>query len=177
MSYKSDKRSAEITQQLHKDFKDISLDIGYFDGTFSLQLKTASRPYRVPPRHVAYGLQKPSKEELERLQIQDIIAPLGTDETSEWCNSFVLVLKANGKVRLCLNLACLNQALIRPIHGGPILNNILPKLNNANYLFLTDASSGYHNLKLGKIIFLHDSCMPVWMVQIQMVTIWSSTSK
>ena len=32
------------------------------------------------------------------------------DETAEWCNSFVLVPKSTGKVRLCLDPAMLNQA-------------------------------------------------------------------
>ena len=67
---------------------------------------------------------------------------------AEWCNNFVLVPKANGKLRLCLDPAWLNQALIRPIHRGPTLNNILPKLNNVRYMSIIDASSGYHNLKL-----------------------------
>ena len=53
-----------------------------------------------------------------------------------------------GRVRLCLNPACLNQALIRLIHRGPTINDILPKLNNAKYISLIDVSSGYHNLKL-----------------------------
>ena len=66
----------------------------------------------------------------------------------EWCNSFVLVPKANGKVRLCLDHTHLNQALIRPIQRGPTLNDILPKLDNVRYLSLIDASSGYHNLRL-----------------------------
>ena len=76
---------------------------------------------------------------------QDIIAPLGVDETSDWCNSFVLVPKANGKVRLCLDLACLNQALIKLIHREPTLDDILPRLHNAKYLSLIYASSGYHS--------------------------------
>ena len=90
------------------------------------------------------------QEKLKRLQEQATTAPLGVDETLEWCNSFVLVPKFNVKVRLCLDLACLNQALIRPIHRGPTLNDILLKLNNAKYISLidADASSGYHNLKL-----------------------------
>ena len=74
--------------------------------------------------------------------------PLGVDETAEWCNSFVLVPKANGKVRLCLDPARLNQALIRPIHRGPTLNDILPRLNNVKYMSIIDASLGYHNLQL-----------------------------
>ena len=98
---------------------------------------------------MAYALQKPFQDALEGLKQQDIIAPLGVDETSEWCHSFVLVPKANCKV--ILDPAQLNQALIRPIHRGPTLNDILPKLNNVRYLSLIDASSGYHNLRLDVI--------------------------
>ena len=97
---------------------------------------------------MAYALQKPFEEKLKRLQKQDKIAPLGTDEPSELCSIFVQV--PNGKVRLCLDPAWLNQALIRPIHRGPTLNNILPKLNDVKYLSLVDVSSGCHNLKLDK---------------------------
>ena len=138
-SYDTDKKmSAETTQQLHKEFKDGFNGICYFNGTFSLQLKLNQAPLRC----VAYALQKPFKEERERLQKQDIKAPWGIYETSEWCKSFVLVPKANGKVRLCLEPAQLNQALIRPTHRGPTLNNILPKLNNAKYLSVLDWGQG-----------------------------------
>ena len=95
-----------------------------------------------------YALQKPFKEELECLQKMDIITPIGVDEMVEWCNSFVLVPKANGKVRLCLDLARLNQALIRPMHRGPTLNGILNRLNNVKYMSIINVSSGYHNLQL-----------------------------
>ena len=47
-----------------------------------------------------------------------------------------------------VDLARLNQTLISPIHRGPMLNNILPKLNNVQYMSIIDVSSGYHNLKL-----------------------------
>ena len=93
-------------------------------------------------------MQKPFKEELDCPQQQDIIRPLSVDETTEWCNSFVLVPKSNGKVRPCLDPARLNQAHIGLVPRGPTLNDILPKLNSAQYLSLIDASSGYHNLKL-----------------------------
>ena len=99
---------------------------------------------------MAYVLQKPFEEELKHLQKQDLTAPLGVDETAEWCNSFVLVIKSNDRVRLCLDPAWLNQVLIKLVHRGPILNDILPRLNNAKYLSLLDVRSGYHNLKLGE---------------------------
>ena len=97
----------------------------------------------------------------------DIITPLGVDKTAEWCNSFVLVPKANGKVRLCVDLVRLNQALIRPIHRGPTLNDILPKLNNVQYMSIIDVSSGYHNQQLDtKLSYLTNICAPILQVLI-----------
>ena len=106
------------------------MGIGCFEVTFLLQVKADIKLYKVPRRCVVYVLQKQFKEELEKLQRQDIITPLGMDETAEWCNSFILVAKPNAKVRLCLDLARLNRMLIRPVHRGPTLNDIFPKLNN-----------------------------------------------
>ena len=60
----------------------------------------------------------------------------------------MVVPKTDGKVWLCLDPAWLNQVLIRPVHRGAMLNEILPKLNNVQYLSLIDASSRYHNLQL-----------------------------
>ena len=51
-------------------------------------------------------------------------------------------------VRLCLDPAKINQALIRPIHQSPTLNYILHRLNNVQYMSIIDVSSGYHNLRL-----------------------------
>ena len=100
--------------------------IGCFGGMFRLQVKEDSCPYQATPRKVVYSLQESLREELEWLQKQLIIVPLGIDDISEWCNSFILVPKVNGKAWLCLDQARLNKALIRPMHRGPTLNNILP---------------------------------------------------
>ena len=85
---------------------------------------------------------------MDWLQKLDIITPLEVEETAEWCNSFVLIPKANGKVRLCLDPVRVNQALNWALHRGPMLNDIQPRLNNVKYMLIIDASSGYHNLKL-----------------------------
>ena len=120
-----------------------------FDGIFFFAAKASSKQYQAPLKFVAYVLQKLFKGELERCQQKHIIAPLGIDETAEWCNSFLLITKPNGKVRLCLVPARLNEALIiRPVHREPTLNDIFPKLNNIKCLSLIDAFPGYHNLKL-----------------------------
>ena len=77
--------------------------MGCFDVIFSLQVMDDIWPYQVPPRRIMYALQDPLKEEVEILQKQQITVSLHVDEISEWCNSFVLVPKANGKVQLYLD--------------------------------------------------------------------------
>ena len=76
--------------------------------------------------------------------------PIGVDEISEQCNSFVLVLKPSGEVRPYLNPARLNQALIRPVHRGIANNNILLKIKHTHIILHMDASSGYHSIKLNE---------------------------
>ena len=99
-----------------------------------------------------YGLQKPFKMELDKLKNKqtNIIILLCLDKTSEWDNSFVLVLTSNRKARICINLARFNEALARPLHRGYTINDKFPKLTFTHYLTFTDASSGHHNLKLDK---------------------------
>ena len=72
---------------------------------------------------------------------QDIIIPLGIDETAKWCTSFILLPKPNGNVRLCLDPVRLQQTPIRSVSRSPTLNDIFPKPNNAKYLSLADAGS------------------------------------
>ena len=48
-------------------------------------------------QRVVSALQESLREELKCLQKQQIIVFMGVDEMSEWCNSFVLVPKADGR--------------------------------------------------------------------------------
>ena len=82
------------------------------------------------------------------LQNDQIIKSLGVDETSEWCNNFVLVAKLNGKVMLCFNQTKPNQAPIRPVHRSPTTCDIFPKLTCIHYFKSVDTSFGHYSLKL-----------------------------
>ena len=103
-----ERASTEITQRYHKEFKDVFTGIEYFDGT--LQRKPEGKAYKAL-KACSLHLTKLFKEELEWLEQWGIITQLGVDEMMKWCNSFVLVSKPNGRVRLWLDPARLNQAL------------------------------------------------------------------
>ena len=98
---------------------------------------------------MVYTLQEPYKGKLKGLKRQQIIDPLGMDEICKWCNSFTLVPKVNGKVRLCLDPARLNKVIISNIKTHrPTMYDILPRLAGRKYLTIIDANSGYLYLKL-----------------------------
>ena len=72
-------------------------------------------------------LLKLFKDELDwLLQTLDIITPLGVNETVVWCNSFMLVPKVNGKVRLCLDPVRLHQALLQTQDGTTFQKDTVP---------------------------------------------------
>ena len=162
-------------QQLQKEFKDVFNGIGYYDGMFSLQLKPSSKT--IPGTSEMCGLcttkafwrggrrnpearhNSTTRHRCDKRMVQQ----LHTGSLSQW------------KIQAMPGSRRLNQALIGPVHRGLTLNNILPKLNNAQYLYLIDASSSYHNLKLDEKIIIPDNvCLPIWQIQVQKITVWSS---
>ena len=53
--------SAKTTVKIQDYVFDMVADIGCFEGSYSRKVKEDTKPYQVPPRHVALGLQVWSK--------------------------------------------------------------------------------------------------------------------
>ena len=64
-------------------------------------------------------------------------------------------------IHLFLDPSRLNQALIRPVQSGLVINDIFPKNTNVHHLTLIDTSLEYHNLKLGN----KSSCLTTFACQ------------
>ena len=84
-------------------YREVFSGNGKLDGEIKITLKRNVVPHVAHMRRVAYSLQESLKKELDRLVQQGVIVPLGIDEPSEWCSSFVWVWKPNGKIKLCLD--------------------------------------------------------------------------
>jgi hypothetical protein len=133
-------------ETLLRDYADCFSGIGCFEGEFHITLDPAVPPVIHPPRRVPEALQEPLKKELDALEAQGIITKVS--EPTDWVNSLVCVTKPNGSLRLCLDPKDLNKAIKRPHHRTPTIDEILPKLNGAQYFSIVDARSGYWNIKL-----------------------------
>ena len=58
--------------------------------------------------------------------------------------------KPNGKIRLCLDVTHLNKWIIRPRHSSKLVDDVLHKLNGAQYFTVVNSTSSFFNHKLDK---------------------------
>ena len=88
------------------------------------------------------------KQELQNLQDTDII--MHVEHPTEWCAPIVVVPKANGRVRLCIDLTWLNDSVLRERHQLPSVDYTLAQMAGARYFSKIDANSGFHQIKLSE---------------------------
>ena len=76
----------------------------------------------------------------------DVIEPV--DEPTEWFSPIVVVPKANGSVRVCVDLTKLNQAVRREVYHMPTVEEALGSLTEGSVFTKLDANSGFYQLVL-----------------------------
>ena len=60
----------------------------------------------------------------------------------EWLNSFVIVKKPNGSLRICLDPTGLNKEIVRPVCNSQTMDDVIEKLKGAKYFAVFDTSKG-----------------------------------
>ncbi|MCG8045737.1 MAG: reverse transcriptase domain-containing protein, partial [Candidatus Thiodiazotropha endolucinida] len=113
----------------------------------AIELKPDAKPYSITtPRRVPFPLMPKVEKELNRMLADDIIERV--TEPTDWCAPMVVVPKPSGKVRICVDLQKLNQAVKRERLMLPTLDDIAPKLVGMKVFSKLDASSGFYQLPL-----------------------------
>ena len=117
------------------------------DEVYDIKPVDDARPYSVRmPRRVPLPLMPQLKHEFGRLQKQGVIESV--DEPTEWCAPIVVVPKASGKIRLCVDLTKLNRAERREKYMMPSVDHVLGQLGEAKVFSKLDANSGFHQVLL-----------------------------
>ena len=80
-----------------------------------INLRDNARPICLyAPRKVPHPLLPRVEEDLRRMDQQGVISKV--TQPTDWCSGMVVVPKANGRVRICVDLTHLNKAVKREIH-------------------------------------------------------------
>jgi RNase H-like domain found in reverse transcriptase/Reverse transcriptase (RNA-dependent DNA polymerase)/Integrase zinc binding domain len=108
------------------------------------RIKTNGRPVRLQPYRAGPYAREAEKTEVERMLSMGVIEP----SSSEWAAPVVLVPKADGGWRFCVDYRRLNAITERDVYPLPRMDKCLDSLGDA-YVFSTlDANAGYWQVKV-----------------------------
>ena len=106
-------------------------------------------PYSLQtPRRVPIPLLPKVKAQLERMKALGVISKL--DEPTDWYAGVVVVPKADGRVRIYVDLTQLNKCMKREQHILPSVEHVLAQMANAKIFSKLDANSGFWLIQLAK---------------------------
>ncbi|KAK2714021.1 hypothetical protein QYM36_008577 [Artemia franciscana] len=127
-------------------YADVFEGIGQLPGVCKLTLKEGAIPTVQSPKRVPFALEKRLKAELDRLEQMKIIEKV--TKPTDWVNSVVIVEKANGNLRICLDPVDLNKNLKRPHYPVPTFESITERCAGAKIFSKLDATSGFWSMML-----------------------------
>lgn len=67
---------------------------------------------------------------------------------SKWVSPIVPVLKDNGEVRICLDMRRANAAILRENHPLPTMDQLLPRIRDANIFSRLDIENAFHQVEI-----------------------------
>ena len=82
-----------------------------------LPIKPEFHPFQQPPRRMSKEVELKVKDEIEKLLKAGFIRPT---RYSEWLSNIVLVMKKNGKLRICIDFRDLNLATLKDVYVMPV---------------------------------------------------------
>ena len=85
------------------------------------------------------------KEELQKLLNANFIYPI---YDSKWVSPLVIVLKKNGKWRVCVDFQELNKEALRDYLPLPFIDQVLDTLSGKKYFSFMDGYSGYNQIHI-----------------------------
>ena len=116
---------------------------------YSISLRSDAQPYALcTPRRVAIPLLPKVEAELARMQELGVTEKV--EQATEWCAGMVVVPKANGQVRICMDLTKLNKSVCRERHILPSVEQTLAQIGGAKVFTKLDANSGFWQVELSE---------------------------
>ena len=133
-------------EYIMKNYADVFEGLGHMPGTLHLDIDTTVAPVAMPPRRVPLALKSRLKDELDRLEALGVITKV--TKPTDWVSNLVVSEKPNGILRVCIDPQHLNQALKRSLYPLPIIEDILPDLDDVKVFSKVDLKEGYLQIEL-----------------------------
>ena len=135
------KKNIDVFAWSHEDM--LGIDPGVI--THRLNICSSFKPVRQKKRVFAPKRDNAIKEEVQKLMaakfIREVYHP-------DWLANVVMVKKANGKWRMCVDFTNLNKACPKDSYPLPRINQLVDSTAGHKLLSFMDAFSGYNQIKM-----------------------------
>ena len=133
--------------QIMDNYKEVFQGVGKLkDYQLKLHIDPNVTPVAQPARRIPFSLRDKVKDKINELIGMDIIEPV--EGPTPWVSPVVVVPKVNGDIRLCVDMRCANEAIIRERHPIPTVDEVLQSLNQSTVFSKLDLKWGYHQVEL-----------------------------
>ncbi|XP_062538768.1 uncharacterized protein K02A2.6-like [Armigeres subalbatus] len=116
------------------------------DVQVQIHMDPAFKPVFQPVRRIPLPYETAVKDKLDQLLAQDIIE-VKTGPTS-WVSPLVVVGKANGEPRVCLDLRRVNEAVLRERHPMPVVDELLARIGKGKFRSKLDIRDAFLQTEL-----------------------------
>jgi len=137
----------EDNNDFFMEYHEMFNGLGVIPDPYTIELRDGAKPYAITtPRSVPLPLMEKVKLELQNMVQNKVITPV--NHATEWCSAMVVVPKANGAIRICVDLTKLNESVLRPYHPIPKIETSLSSISGARFFSKLDANSGFWQIPL-----------------------------
>ena len=155
---------ASVRSQLVDPFtkyRDLFEGLGTMPDTFSISLKEGVQPYQLfSPRPIAAGLKEKAKKELDSMLEMGVIERV--ERPTDWCSGLTIAPKANGGIRMCVDLTMLNKGVRRETYPLPRVSDMLARLSEGKIFSKLDANAGFWQVRLDEASRLMTTFITPW---------------
>ena len=103
-------------------------------------------PVAQKPRRVPFALREKVTAKVEDLIAKDIVERV--DGPTSWVSPVVVAPKAEGDIRLCVDMRKANQAIVRERIPIPTVDEVIENLNGSAVFSKLDLRLGFHQIEL-----------------------------
>ena len=134
-------------EDIVKQYPPIFPGLGELEDRHTIYRKEEAKPFRLTtPRRTPLPLVKKVQEEIKHMEQLDVIKEI--HEPTKWCSPLVVMPKADGRVRIWVDLTRLNEAFRRKVYQMPTVEETLGSLTEGSVFSKLDVNSGFHQIVL-----------------------------
>lgn len=141
-------QSLKHSVSLINKYSDLFTGLGAIPGETSITIDPTVKPTSSPRYRVPFAIRDRLKKALDLLEEKGIVEKIKGPTT--WLSNLVIVEKADGSLRLCLDPRDLNRAIIKESFPIPTLDDVMSKLAGKRIFSVIDQSEGFFQLKLDR---------------------------